>query len=338
MATIFDTLNYNQKVNYVFQCLTFVVCVIGIVGSVLLVVVFMRQSLRKYSYSFYSHMKAYADILILLFGIRNWVRYVFGLNLDTVNWLFCALFNKYLIYIGTIMSIWLMAVITLDRLVTIKYPHRFEFSKKRWFQATLVLVIFVYSVVVNIILPMNTNMKPAMSPADNQTTAVVVRWSCQATSDVLAKHSWIISAHIFFVILILNNIMIALLIKHILSSRMKVAQSKQSPSSRISYRDRKFAITTIVISLMAVVFKLPKMLVNIVLESSGITNDIYLMWFSIGITIFDIETGCSFYLNLLLNPTFYNEFVTMFRSNATKRDQSSLSFAVVKSRTREQKA
>ena len=121
---------------------------------------------------------------------------------------------------------------------------------------------------------------------------------------------------------------------------MKVAQSKsQGSSSRISYRDRKLAITTIVISLMAVVFKLPKMLVNIVLESSGITNDIYLMWFSIGITIFDIETGCSFYLNLLLNPTFYNEFVTMFCKKATKRGQSSLSFVgIAKSRTKEQKA
>lgn len=304
MVTNFETLNYYQKVNYIFQNLTLIVCIFGMLGNILLIVVFSKKRLSKYSYSFFSRAKAFGDILVLLFGFRNWFRYVLGANLDTVTWIFCIIFNKLVIYIGTILSIWLMALITLDRLVTIMYPNRLKFLKKRSFQYTSFIFIFVYSVVINIILPLNTDLRYLKS--GNETIKV----TCNAASEVLADHSWIISSHIFFVILLVNNLMILFLFRHILASRRKVAVNVRFSTK--SSRDRKFAITTIGLSIMAVVFKLPKMLVNIVLESAGVYDDVYLMWFSIGITIFDIETGCSFYLNLLLNPSFYNEFLHLF--------------------------
>lgn len=312
----FETLNYYQRINYIFQCLTFSICVIGIVGNVLVIVVFSHKSLRKYSYSFYSQVKAVGDTLVLLFGIRNWSRFVMDANLDTLSPFICAVFNKYLIYVGTILSIWLIAFITLDRLVTIIYPNRFHFFRKRWFQFTIVGIVFVYSNVVNIMLPINTNLKTQPSKTQNSTLVT----TCLATPEILAKHSWIISSHISVVILVFNNILIVRLILFIAASRTKVSATTRQSKNRISSKDRKFAITTIVLSLLAVVFKLPKMMVNIIMESAGLTDDYYQMWFSIGITIYDIEAGCSFFVNLLLNSVFFSNFMRTFfgRNNASQ--------------------
>lgn len=94
----FDRLNYNQKVNYVALYVRAIVAILGIIGNILVICVFFRRSLRKYSYAFYSQMKVCGDIVVLLYTFNQLASFDWDDDLTLVaNWL-CSI-SQYTVYV-----------------------------------------------------------------------------------------------------------------------------------------------------------------------------------------------------------------------------------------------
>lgn len=304
----YKNLNYFQRISYISQNVQVIVSLFGIIGNILVICVFFRRSLRKYSYSFYCQLKALGDTIVLLYTFKNWSSNVLDANLDTVSPFFC-LTSVYAAFSLDVWCMCLLALISLDRLLMVMYPNRFEPLKNRPLQIVFISALLIYSLAVNIILPLNTSF--VTSQIGNQTT----QSACLASPEILAEHSWIFVGNILVLILLVNNAVNIRLIVFIVSSRRKVANHHESGTTNrsTSFRDRKFAITSIGQSLIAVTCKLPLGIVTIASNYLNLDFDTFMSLISISVSIINIEHAAAFYVSMFINTVFYQEFMRAFR-------------------------
>lgn len=233
---------------------------------------------------------------------------MFDADLDTVNTFFCN-FDLYFVYVNTIMCLSLLVLISMDRLVSIAYPNRFKFLKTMWFKLSVLAVIIVYSFLVNLMLPLNTEI--VFVPMENRVIKM-----CTFDMNVFTKQSWINVGHNVVLIFLINNGLIIKLVWFITSSRRKIANNS-SNSTKTSSKDRKFAISAIGLSLVAFVCKLPLNITIIVTSMIDMTDfDMHFGIIAVTLAILGLENAASFYVNMALNSVFYQEVRLMIGLNA----------------------
>ena len=149
--------------------------------------------MRKYSYSFYIILKAIADSIILVSALNKWTAYMFDVNFDSW-WALSCLARLYVCFSLSLWEMLLILLISLDRLLKIMYPNRFESVRKWQTKSILVMLMLIYSFAVNIILPLNTSYE-ILHPKS----------VCILSFNVIKSHSWIFVGHILFLIFCLNN-------------------------------------------------------------------------------------------------------------------------------------
>ena len=145
----YKSLSNYERARYVFTWFLVITGLIGIISNLLAICVFSRKSLRKYSYSFFCVIMGISDIVILLHSFRHWAGYILEADLDLVSQFFCTV-DTYTENIAATFSLWMLTVISFDRLFTVVYPNRFQIFKKRWFQVLIVVVLLVYNIGVNL--------------------------------------------------------------------------------------------------------------------------------------------------------------------------------------------
>lgn len=300
----FNDLTFYMKVNFVLLCIQFTIGIIGFIGNILVILIFSRRSLRKFSYSFYCQMKACGDNIVLLFTFRNWANFILDANLDLISASFCVI-NQVLPYIGGAFAFSNLFLMTLDRVLTIIYPNKFKSWKKKKCQIMVVVLVLIYSVSINIVLPFNTSYVIVQEAENNQSESVR---NCVVPPKILTLHSFIFFGNILVVILVVNNALNIKLIKFILSSRKKVGNNLHS---RTSLKDRRMAISGIGLSLTALFCKLPLGIATIVTTYLSMPLDQAIVILYSSITLLVVENAASFFINMSLNSMFKLEFFKM---------------------------
>lgn len=116
---------------------------LGLVGNLLLLIVYFVGSLRKMSISVYFRCVA---VLSLCQNIYELARYLFPIDgLEARLEILCKLSDFYFIF-SKPTSAWLEILAGLDRFLTIVYPHKFKFLKRPLVQWILVASVIIYNV------------------------------------------------------------------------------------------------------------------------------------------------------------------------------------------------
>lgn len=313
----FQTLTYIQKVDYILTNILFAITIIGLVDNTIIIGLSFRHSLRKYSYSIYNQAKAVLDMIVLTNYVIKWTRGVADFNLLNFNVIFCSISFQFS-YLSIVASLCLIAVISLDRLMVVAYPTRFTFVRKKWFQVLVILAVLVYSFLNVILLFINPIHQDTR--VGNSTVRV-----CRSPADT-PKVTWIIVANILWFLLVVNNFLTIKLIRFVLASRARVTAQVIEQNKKITkrqYKDRRFAISSIAISITNFVSKLA-VGVSLIVLGSGITNfDTTQMLLDFNALLLAIESSSSFFINMALNSVFYDEFVTVFLTERLRRFVSS---------------
>lgn len=309
-------MNLYQKLTQIFQYILLVVGIVGIVGNLLTFCVFCRKRLRKFSYSFYSRVMVCSDIIVLMHTFRHWAATVLKADIDLVAPFLCTI-DEYQPYVATFTSLWLITLISIDRLITIVFPTRFKLIKKTWFQVTLVLIVISYSFLVNILLPLNYRFETNFNETSNS-SAVIVK--CTISSQVMSRQSWIYFCNILLLTLIINNVISLWMVFHIFLSRKKLAALNSQ--KRTAVRDKKFAISSIGLNMCSVVCKLPFSVGLLVSNYLNLDADLYDMIFAINVVVLDAENGAAFIVNILVNSIFYKEFFNMLGIKTASNGQT----------------
>ena len=276
---------------------------IGIICNIISICVFERKQLKRYSYSIYWKTIAVFDSLILLYAFRYWVSYFLKFDIDVISQFFCR-FNKYQSMVAGMISMWLECLITIDRFFTIVYPNRFKIVKKRYFQITVISLIIVYSLAVNITYPLNYRLE--------QVNGTLI---CHVPFNAMRLH-WIIGlVNILLVTIFINPFLDLRIICHIFSTRSNLGPN------RFTSIDRKFALSAIVLNVNSLLFKLGFVLGNLISMYLNLSRELTEMIFSICLNVTLIEKSDIFFVNMIANSIFRQEFLLMI--GLGKRDNSS---------------
>ena len=288
----------------IFEYIEFVIGIIGVIGNVFVIIVFSRESLRKYSYSFYCLIMAISDICYMTYIFIEWSEIILDASLLTAGRMFCKI-SKFIPYYFADFSIHLLTLISIDRMVTIVYPRRFLVIKKRWFQSLIVTILVLIIVSKNIIIPINYDMIEINMTNSSQTIR-----DCTVESKILDIEMWITIPNFVIVNIIINNCLNIKAIRFIMTSRRRV--SGNATHSSLSIRDRKFAICSVCLNLASMISKLPFYIGLLIVANANLTIEEISSIIKITGTFAFIDNGFSFFINMYVNSLFYDEFLKLF--------------------------
>ena len=111
--------------------------VLGTLGNIMSIVVLTRKSMRQSTVSQYLVVLAVTDILVLYTGLlRQWFRILLKTDIRHLHPVMCKL-HVWMVYFSLDFSCWLLVAVTLERFVSVWFPH----SVKRTCTKTTAAVI-----------------------------------------------------------------------------------------------------------------------------------------------------------------------------------------------------
>ena len=309
----FYSLNYYQQITYIFLNIQLATAIIAVAGNILVFIIFSRSAFKKYAYSFYFRIMAVSDTLVFYRTTKNWVAFFLGTNLDVLSQWTCT-FDNFISLSSISLSINLLFLIALDRMLTIVYPNRFQVIKKRWFQVILVTIAFLIALGENITAPINVSIITLVKATNSTNSTNPPIQICTMANSLISVLNIIFTIKFIIVNLIVINIINIKMVRFIMKSRVKVSQIT-THSRNTSYRDRKFAIAAIGLNVFCTILKLPSTILIAVLFfiASGLSQELITAIGNIMSAVSHLHHGFSFFMNLALNPIFYEEFLSFIR-------------------------
>lgn len=299
----------HQNVENMANTFQILISLLGIAGNLISIWIFRRSCLKKHSYSFYSQILSISDTILLThLGIHSIAELIYTRDELPVEAFFCSLklYNGYVL--GTI-SLWMLTLISLDRLVKIVYHNRFIIFKKRWFQVTLVAIIIIYSLIINLTIP--TSYEYETVEEDNSTDLM-----CFLPTDAHGLQSLILLSNFLIASLIINNILNVTIIRYIVRSRRNVV--KQRKRSENLSRDRKFALSSVGLNISSFIARMSIVVGIFLSESLSLSFDQTYLVFRVCLVITSLDHSATFLINMLFNSLFSNEFLCMIKLKEKK--------------------
>lgn len=297
----YNFLSYYSKIFYISLCFLLVISCLGILANLVTFLIFQRKRFRTQSFSIYAKFMAFSDSIVLWSNITQSIGFIFdNSNITLVSSFFCAT-DKYARAAFLLLSQILLALITIDRLLTVVYPNRFIMLRRMPFQLTIIAVALTYSMTVFIMFPFNQAL---ITQAVTNTSTTLV---CYLNPSVLSITTTINLVNMLVFTLILNNSLTVAIIVSIYRSRNKVHDRANLERSNISRRDRKFALNSIALNVASFLLKSPFFIWLLLQTNVSLPADQNLML--IGITsVINMDNAIPFFINMGMNSIFRKNF------------------------------
>ena len=304
-----------EGVNTAFKFIQAPIGLIGIVWNIFAILVFRRKQLKKFSYSFYWKCLAIFENLVLLHTFRHWARHFLNFDIDLISPFFCR-FNEYQPFVFGTAAICVESLITLDRFFTIIYGKRFNIRKLRSIRFVSISLIIIYSLLLNISLPLNFRLDEVSG--SNGT------WICHISVDIFKQISTFALIDVLVFNLLINSFLDFSIIYHIISAR-----KKNRMINRSSIIERQFAISAITINITSLLFKLPFFVGNFLGAYFNLAPEQVEFIFQISVTISLFNLSDMLFIHLIVNSTFRREFRSMLGLKNRSSHNSAISNLVL---------
>ena len=286
-----------RNISLVFQNVQTIIGLVGIIGNLITIIIFGRKTFKKYSYSFYSRLMAFNDILLLAHTLRHWSNLVLDLNIEFLSPVFC-MFLDYHAFVAGSVSLWLRTLIQIDQLNNIVYLNRCRALKKRSVQILLVVIVVAVCSLMHLTLTFEC-------PSRRVKTYFL-------STETISRN-----LQIFFVNLLFNLLVNLALNAVVISFRNSIRKKTQNNMFQIHHpRNVKLAIGSVGRNLMYFLFKLPFALYLIFSSYFQLTPEQFQLVFTITVTLSIFKNAATFFINMMLNSIFYEEFFHFFSSGS----------------------
>lgn len=273
--------------------------ILGLFGNITGLLVIKKKSLKNigprstYVYLFLM------DIFYLIQILVPFLQYGFKIDVQTISDLVCRLFNFSNYSLDT-QSAMMLAYISFERLISIKYSSKVSILRKEKTQLIYFLAIFIYNLVFYSPIIFFYSLQ---SYADNSSN---INYFCDFTSSnsqlILSNMDLVNRVVIPFFLMTLFTI---ILIDFIFQSRKRIIKNYSSKQNKTFQKDIKFAVTSIVLNIVYVLFNLP---VSIVIF---VPNYYLYITYHLFLFLFYSSYAVNFYIILLTNSLVRNEFLIM---------------------------
>lgn len=288
-SNITDILNY----------MALTILLFGPIGNFFVFKIYSSPIMTKTSMSVYFRVISIVDSLNILNLLILYLTQEFDIDLSQSVSIFCS-FQNYITYIQTPSTAWIMVIISIDRLCNVAFPRQLPILSNKLFQFFLSLTIILYNYTFYSFIVWNSYLVPLDDTGDdinsynstglnNETMCLqncnqsVLNWMDLFNSTVCP----------FVLMLILNSLVVGTLVR----SRSRV-------SNKLSKRDRKFALTVVLLNFIFLTMNLPLAILDLFIVQDN-SNMLYYFF----LLLYYMYSGIGFYVQLVVNDVFMKRFL-----------------------------
>ena len=281
---------------------TYAVNLLTIIGSLLSFIIFSRKAFKKSAIGIYCRSLAIFDLFVcanFIAGIASILMKDSSLIQDT-EWL-CKM-STYITSAFSAMSGWVLVFFSLDQLITVLMSNRFPIFKKKWFQYSLILGLFVFHCLIY-------SPYIFLSELRNTTSSGNVT-ACKITSIalplVLLFESSILPLAILF-------ILTALIIRYLNKSRANAFNEhimSSVNSQRRVLHEYKYAFNSVILNIFHIVFSSP-LIISLTIPFNDI--ELFMLVGFVGYLFYSLNFALHFWVHFCVNSIFRNEFFILIR-------------------------
>lgn len=304
----------NWQEIFVYYCMIPIVWLIGITGSLLGLIVFYRKSMNKIGPVLIYRLLFISDLVFLIQLINNYLTQtgnISGLIYSDVS---CKIFS-YFNFVTFNWSAFLMIYISIEKLVSIRYPAKRFILRKKKYQILYFIIVAILNLCVNVpvILYFKVNVLITYDTKTNSSRKLTYCLYNDQLSQQVITIIYLISG--FLIPMSVMFISSILLIIKIFKLRQRVIQNFLSHSIETNdikryQKDIRIGVTSIIVNFTYLILNGP-FAVNYALPN----NTQNPLLFRIFANIFFFSFALNFYLILFTNLLTRNEFLSLFGKN-----------------------
>jgi hypothetical protein len=332
----------------IFKFISPIFIVINILGNLITFIVFSRKTFRNKSIAFYGRIMNIIDSICSFLMIRAIYQHGYEINTNLSNQFLC-LFGSYLTLSLSVISSYLLCVVSFDRMIAIVFPKRFDFLKKKSFQILITLFTIFSQLIFYIGYPIHSNLTIfRFDEIVGITRIPIVRNSSSISNtdsnlsiDFIESFITIVT-EIRFCLLFEKNlertyrildlvnstiIPFTLMITFTIITIVKINKSRKNTSShsslskqaiKVKRRDINFALVCVALNLVYLIFYTPA----VTFQLLEVQNFAFLAISTIiGQHFFYFYFGSMFFINIFVNKIFKREIYIMLNCRAQSNNK-----------------
>jgi hypothetical protein len=286
--------------------------------------VFLRKKIRKTSLGTYSCITLIGDSFGLMLFMIEFLNNGYEINFYSSS-LFTCKITFYLLYAFGSLSPWSLALLSLDRMSTLRFAGKVHFLKKKSFQIFVSIVITIYNLIYYIDIAINRRTFYAASNHKNEerfNISLIKNESApthgELTCDMDEKNSLTLFIMDFFNFSIIPFIIMSISTWLILIAIFKSKTASNCSNRKISSKNRNLAFTTVILNVCFLILTLPINTYYIIASLAGIDYRKTFMNCLFDL-LFYSNHGIVFFVNVIMNKMFRSELLLMFRFRSKRK-------------------
>jgi hypothetical protein len=295
-----------QQVAYVFQVAQFAMLTIGLVGNLLTFLVFSRKKFQTNSISVYMRALAVADSFTFYRFISYCFLYFGNVKLSSLSNFMCKLNNFMITGLHSI-SIWVLVAFSSDKMIhALGKSQRFPFMNKKSFQLAVVIANALFHCIVYLFIPILIELK--QTPGSNGTSPTYI---CALQN--IPNFQYINIFDLFdadFVPLLLLMVTTSVTVRCLFKSRNNLEKTQQRSLRERRAKDVKFAINSISLNILAILFNTPISIAYLVNIPNKVVSSLF---FAICVFFYTVNYSILFFVNVAFNASFRSELFLLLR-------------------------
>ena len=279
---------------------------IGIFGNGIGLLVFSRKSMSKIGPIHAYRYLLIADSAYLIQMFDPYFNNILGKSLSSSSDLACRI-TSYIVYSSVAISPMLVVYISVEKLISIKYPAKRFMLRKKDKQLLYLLIIIAFNFILFSPVPFFLENKISFSNTTNRTTCSFKDNFAQTLIQSLFLVNKIVPFLLMSTCSILLIISVFRLRQRIEQNFLSTSKSHLNESKRFK-KDIRLAFTSILMNVIYLLLNIP---VAVVLITPSLSSDYFLV-FSL-IYLFYFSFSLNFYLILFSNNLTRKELRSLFK-------------------------
>ena len=277
---------------------------IGSFGNILSFIIFSRKTFRNNSISTYFRALAISELLLLVQLILDVYELIYKGHLHNVSDGVCKIMYYLSIQYGAIPG-WILAAVSIDKMLSIR-THQMPFLKDKRFQWSVVAAIALFNLIFYVEILISLRLVPVFFfPPFYLCELATISYFFALIIAMIVE-----SCLIPFLIMLVSSIVT---IRWLFASRKRFGNVDKQRRNR----DKKFAISSLILNVFYVLFKSPFFVFYIFYAKDPFSNTYY--FFNVSFLLLLVNCSATFFIHLFTNSIFRGEFFKLFRLRCQRR-------------------
>ena len=224
---------YTDVKEWIWKIVPPIVIILGTFGNSLTILVLLRQIRNLSSTAVYLLTLAFSDLLVLYLGpLRQWISYLWKIDVRTLTNVGCKI-QIFLTYFGAQFSSWLLVAVTIERAVSVIFPHKVKLACTTMKAGVTVLTIFVciFGLNAHFFYGYGQTYVPMASGSRYRCVPIYDNYK-NFRDDILPWIDFSVTFLVPFVLLSTSNILIIFKLKRNTQRRKKMSISRNEKEGR----------------------------------------------------------------------------------------------------------